>query len=45
MEHYPVMLAQVLEYLQPRAGGQYLDLTCGLGGHTGGIARREAGAR
>jgi 16S rRNA (cytosine1402-N4)-methyltransferase len=37
--HVPVMPRQVLEYLSIRPGGLYADLTCGLGGHTGLIAR------
>jgi 16S rRNA (cytosine1402-N4)-methyltransferase len=38
------MLAECLEYLALKPDGVYLDATCGLGGHTGAIARRlEAG--
>jgi 16S rRNA (cytosine1402-N4)-methyltransferase len=34
------MLPEALEYLAPKPDGVYLDATCGLGGHTGAIARR-----
>jgi 16S rRNA (cytosine1402-N4)-methyltransferase len=40
VDHYPVMLPQVLEYLGIRPEGTYLDVTAGLGGHTGAIAQR-----
>jgi 16S rRNA (cytosine1402-N4)-methyltransferase len=34
------MLAECLEYLALKPDGVYLDATCGLGGHTGAIARQ-----
>jgi len=38
--HIPVQPAEVLEYLDVQPDRVYLDATCGLGGHTGAIARR-----
>ncbi len=35
--HIPVLAAEVLQYLQPHAGGLYVDGTLGLGGHTESI--------
>jgi 16S rRNA (cytosine1402-N4)-methyltransferase len=39
-EHFSVMSAESLELLAIQPTGTYLDATCGLGGHTGAIARR-----
>ena len=40
--HVPVMPEEVLEYLQPEPGGQYVDGTLGGGGHTAAILERSA---
>ena len=31
--HIPVLLSDVLEYLSPKLGESYLDLTAGYAGH------------
>src|ERR1700685_3414156 len=38
--HVPVMPAECLDYLNVQPEGVYADLTAGLGGHTGAMARR-----
>ena len=40
--HVPVLYDEVLELLQPRPGGRYLDGTVGAGGHTSGILQASA---
>jgi 16S rRNA (cytosine1402-N4)-methyltransferase len=39
-QHVPVLLDEVLEYLNVRPGGTVVDATLGLGGHSAEIARR-----
>jgi 16S rRNA (cytosine1402-N4)-methyltransferase len=38
--HQPVLLKQVLEYLMPKPGESYLDLTAGYGGHASAVVEK-----
>jgi len=42
-QHVPVLLDEVLQYLNVRPGGVIADATVGLGGHSAEIARRLGG--
>ena len=42
--HVSVLLAEVLELLQPRSGGIYVDGNLGLGGHGGAVLERSSPA-
>jgi 16S rRNA (cytosine1402-N4)-methyltransferase len=39
--HIPVMLEEVMNFLQPRTNGQYIDGTLGGGGHTKALLERS----
>ena len=39
-KHIPVLLDEVLQYLEPSKGDRYLDLTAGYGGHASKILER-----
>lgn len=39
-QHEPVLLHEVLHYLDPKAGETYLDLTAGYGGHASKVLER-----
>lgn len=39
-QHHPVLLSEVLHYLDPKEGDSYLDLTAGYGGHAEKILDR-----
>lgn len=41
-QHIPVMLEEVMKFLQPVAGGTYIDGTLGGGGHTEALLERSA---
>nr|HPH60961.1 16S rRNA (cytosine(1402)-N(4))-methyltransferase RsmH [Candidatus Syntrophosphaera sp.] len=43
--HTPVMLTECVAYLQPRAGGVYVDATLGGGGHALGMLQATEGIR
>ncbi len=40
-QHVPVMLDEVMRFLQPRSGGHYIDGTVGGGGHSATILERS----
>lgn len=42
-QHLPVMLDEVLAYLDPQGGESYLDLTAGYAGHAAAILARTRG--
>jgi len=42
MEHIPVLLSEIIEWLAPRPGQIFVDGTLGAGGHTRALAERVA---
>ncbi len=43
--HIPVLLQQTLQYLDPKQGERYLDLTAGYGGHAAEVMERTQNYR
>ena len=39
-KHFPVLLTEVLHYLDPKVGESFLDLTAGYGGHSSAVLER-----
>lgn len=39
-KHFPVLIDEVLKYLEPKEGDSYLDLTAGYGGHASKVLER-----
>jgi 16S rRNA (cytosine1402-N4)-methyltransferase len=39
-QHFPVLLDEVLKYLDPKEGESFLDLTAGYGGHSSAVLER-----
>lgn len=44
-KHIPVLLNEVLQYLDPKPGESYLDLTAGYGGHAQAIMKQTGGSQ
>ena len=42
MRHIPVLLNEVIQFLDPKPGGRFIDATLGAGGHTRAILERTA---
>jgi 16S rRNA (cytosine1402-N4)-methyltransferase len=42
MQHIPVLLDEVIQFLNPAPGGRFIDATLGAGGHTRAILERTA---
>jgi 16S rRNA (cytosine1402-N4)-methyltransferase len=42
MLHIPVLLDEVIQFLDPQQGGRFIDATLGAGGHTRAILERTA---
>jgi len=40
MVHIPVLTKEVLEYLEPKPGGNFIDCTFGQGGHSSSILEK-----
>jgi 16S rRNA (cytosine1402-N4)-methyltransferase len=43
--HFPVLLAETLEFLAPERGDVYIDATLGLGGHSEAILEKNPDAK
>src|SRR4029453_15737292 len=42
MQHVPVLSDEVIQFLDPKPGGRFIDATLGAGGHTRAILDRTA---